>query len=227
MKQLLLLNLNLDPGELPGCQRIAAAMTALGATVEIAHHAQWPDARGVDGLLLGPQGTPFAAYPDSFLPELRAWTDRSRAPLLAICGGMQALALAHGGQLGTVDGGPQAQGSDYGDRPRISGPISVTRTGPLPADWRGPASEELHQVWKNPQSFWQSHAEQVTQVPAGWRVLAQSAATPIEAYVAAGRPWLGCQFHPERGWLAGEKGCPTGKLLLQAWLENLGGPATA
>jgi len=227
VKQLLLLNLNLDPGELPGCQRIAAAMSALGAAVEIAHFAAWPDPLGMDGLLLGPQGTPFGAYPADFLPRLRAWTDQSRTPLLAICGGMQALALAHGGELGTVDGGPQAQGRDYGDRPRISGPSLVTLTAPLPAAWQGPASQQLQQVWKLPQLFWQSHAEQLTRAPLGWHVLAHSAATPIEVVAAADRPWLGCQFHPERGWLPGENGCPTGKLLLQAWLENLPRPATA
>ncbi len=220
MTHLLLLNLNLDPGELPGCQRIAGALAALGASVEIAHFSAWPDPAGAEGLVLGPQGTPFSAYPAEFLPHLRRWTNGTRAPLLAICGGMQALALAHGGQLGSVDGGPQAQGREYGDRPRISGPTPVELIQPLPDQWRGSASDELRQLWKSPQLFWQSHAEQLTNVPPGWRVLAQSAATPIEAYATMGRPWLGCQFHPERGWLPGEQGCPAGQLLLQAWLEN-------
>ena len=140
MRRLLLLNLNLDPTELHGCTQISAAMREVDAQVTIAHFATWPDATGFDGVVLGPQGTPFAAYPLDFLSNLRQWSLGLRAPVLAICGGMQALALAHGGQLGGVDGGPQAQGLHYGEIPRISGPTAVALTAALPSEWQGPAA---------------------------------------------------------------------------------------
>lgn len=221
--RLLLVNMNLDPAELDGCRRIVAALAALGHSPEIVHFAQLRQAHGVagavDGIVLGPQGTPFDAYDPDFLPWLRAFSiTLEQTPLLAICGGMQALALAWGGELGTVDGGPQALGGQYGDRPRIQGPTRVHAGGPLP-DWLGPDAAGLQQQLAGGAQLWQSHAEQVSRLPAGWLTVARSAQTPVEAWALPTRPWLGSQFHPERGWLGEHGGCEAGRLWLATWLS--------
>ncbi len=221
--RVVIVNLNLDSAELAGCTAIAQALVQLAPTceAEVVHFSQLvPDGNQhrADGWVLGPQGTPFAAYNAGFLPWLAAWLDERQQPVLAICGGMQAVALALGGALGTVDGGPQAQGVTYGTLPRIEGlvPISVAR-GALPS-W-------LAQTLALPQAALlcaQRHAEQILRLPLPLVAIAHSPQTPIEAWAHPHRPWLGCQFHPERDWQTGGE---AGRLWLQAWL-NAAGQAT-
>lgn len=224
--RLTIVNLNLAADDLEGCRNIAAALAELGvAEVPVVHFAQLRKApEDFDlgqGLVLGPQGTPFSAYDQDFLPWLRDFASGSPLPILAICGGMQALTLALGGSLETVDGGPQAQGVEYGVRPRIQGltPVTLHPQG-CPA-WLSAAAPHLVDAWTQAGGqVWQSHAEQPRSIPSGFRLLAHSAATPIEAWAHAERPWLASQFHPERGWRGADpvQGGGAGRVWLQAWL---------
>jgi len=100
MVRIVLCNLNLQPSERGGCERIADALAVLmpEAEVTLLHFAQIRRdpvlvARAT-ALVLGPQGTPFAAYDRAFLPWLRALVEVFPGPVLGVCGGMQALALA-------------------------------------------------------------------------------------------------------------------------------------
>lgn len=225
-----IVNLNVGADDLDGCRNIAAALTALGvAEAPIVHFAELRKSPGEielgDALVLGPQGTPFAAYDRQFLPWLRSFALGSPLPILAICGGMQALTLAVGGALETVDGGAQAQGTDYGSRPRIQGVTSVTlHTKPWPA-WLRDAAPDLADQWREAGAqVWQSHAEQPRTIPSDLCLLASSAHTPIEAWAHPTRRWLASQFHPERGWRGADpaQGCLAGKLWMQAWLSAVG-----
>jgi GMP synthase-like glutamine amidotransferase len=214
---LTIVNMNADPAELDGCHALQAAFSALGAHAQIVHHAGLRDGTvqpdpASHGVVLGPQGTPFDAYDDGFLPWLRQWTTQRTEPLLAVCGGMQALALAHGGTLQTVDGSPQARGGSYGARPKITGLVAVTLE-PGPRWWQRVAGDLPATAM-----LWQRHAEQVATLPAPWVVLGRSAQTPVEAFAHPTLPRLACQFHPERGW--GEGG-EAGQQWLRAWLRLL------
>jgi GMP synthase-like glutamine amidotransferase len=227
-----IVNLNVGADDLDGCRNIAAALTALGvAEAPIVHFAELRKAPGEielgDALVLGPQGTPFAAYDREFLPWLQSFALGSPLPILAICGGMQALTLALGGSLETVDGGAQAQGTDYESRPRIQGVTPVTlqtdalQTGAWPA-WLRDAAPNLAGDWREAGAqVWQSHAEQPRSIPSDLHLLASSARTPIEAWAHPTRRWLASQFHPERGWRSGDpaQGCLAGKVWMQAWLS--------
>lgn len=225
--QITIVNLNLAADDLLGCQGIAKALGELGGgDVRIVHFAdlQGPAAPVDlgDGLVLGPQGTPFDAYDSAFLPWLLGLISAWPGPVLAICGGMQALTLALGGQLGCVDGSGQAQGGSYGDRQKVSGPLAISlNKGDWPA-WLLRSAPHLAQDWQAAGGqAWQNHVEQPTAIPQQLCLLAHSTPTPIEAWAHRSRPWLASQFHPERGWRGDEAAgsCGAGKVWLQAWLQ--------
>lgn len=218
--KLLIMNLNLSSDERGGCEQIASALAVLRphACIDIVHFAQ-VQARvyslsAVDGVILGPQGSPFSQYPSEFLPWLADLVQALSCPVLAICGGMQALALALGGHLEAVDGSGPIDGPNYVGRAKITGLVAISiDADTLPAwlltGWQGPIDGE---------QCMQSHCEQIGRLPPPLQAIAHSAVTPVEAFVHPHRRWLGCQFHPERGWQAGGS---AGKLWLRAWLATV------
>lgn len=220
--QIAIVNLNLDPGERAGCEGIAHALTALvpDASVRTVPFAELrcvaAGVLDVAGVVLGPQGTPFGAYDDAFLPWLANWMRSVPVPVIGICGGMQAAALALGGRLEAVDGTGAVAGSSYGDRPKVSGLVPIE---PLPANlprWLRP----YWTVATTAQPCAQSHREQVAHLPDELVAIAKSAPTPVEAWAHRERPWLGVQFHPERDW---DVGGAAGKQWLQTWLAVVAG----
>ena len=222
MSKLLIINLNIDPGEGAGCARIDAELRRLarpGTDIVTRPFAQVrSDPRGclsgVRGLVLGPQGTPFAAYDAAFLPWVRRLVEDFRGPILGICGGMQALALAHGGRVAPAHG--KVQGNDYVGLRKILGPLEVELDLDALPSWLPPG---LARNWQDTGGrVEQSHVEQVTALPPPWRTVAHSAPTPIEAFAHPERPILASQFHPERGW---DAGCDAGRLWLETWLQLL------
>ncbi len=222
-----IVNLNLDAFDLQGCLGIAQALAALGATdVAIVHFAALRAAAQLPllgaGLVLGPQGTPFDAYDSGFLPWLERLATAFAGPVLGICGGMQALTLALGGALGCVDGSPQALGGSYGDRRKVSGPLEISLSTAAAPGWLLRSAPDLARDWQAAGArAWQNHVEQATAIPEALQAIAHSPPTPIEAWAHRSLPWLGCQFHPERGWLpdASDGSCTAGKVWLQAWLQ--------
>ena len=95
-------------------------------------------------------------------------------PVLGICYGMQLMARDLGGEI------LQAPIQEYG---RTF--LSVTESGEL---FKGLGKRFV---------AWMSHADQVTAVPPGFRVLAQSKDTPVAAMADETAKLYGLQFHPE------------------------------
>lgn len=223
MLRILLVNLNLDPAELDGTRRLQDAIHLLLEGIEhslaIAHFAtlrQQPlDLTAIDGLVLGPQGTPFSQYDPQFLPWLRELVEQEQRPVLAVCGGMQALALAFGGTLSATFGGEIGQ--NYAGHEKLRGPLLVElQPRRFPQWFDGPASLALN-AWQTVGSrAFESHVEQVAQLPAPLQAVARSAPTPIEAFMHADLAIMASQFHPELGW---DEGCEAGQLWLGAWLQ--------
>jgi GMP synthase-like glutamine amidotransferase len=213
-----IVNLNLDPGELQGCTRLRQALADLAGS-EVATIVHFRDLQprldvAADGLLLGPQGTPFSAYDRDFLPWLRMLAERARVPVLGVCGGMQALALAYGGRLESTHG--EVIGQDYQGLRKVRGPLEVTLdVGALPG-WLPDRARQRLLGWKSlGQRTFQSHVEQVAVLKEPLVALARSVPTPIEAFAHRTLPILASQFHPELGW---DDGCAAGKAWLEAWL---------
>ncbi|CAM5197579.1 GMP synthase [glutamine-hydrolyzing] OS=Lysinibacillus sphaericus OX=1421 GN=guaA PE=3 SV=1 [Lysinibacillus sphaericus] len=95
-------------------------------------------------------------------------------PILGICYGMQLMAHTQGGK---VEG---AETREYG-----KAEVQVT------------AANKLFGDLPTEQIVWMSHGDHVTEVPAGFEIIATSASCPIAAMANAERKLYAVQFHPE------------------------------
>jgi len=195
----LVVNINLDPTMSEGCEAIAAALGRVDAAVEVrirpwrslltTSGALAPDLQkwGPDAVVLGPNATPFPAYPPAF-DRFLGWLRARRGPTLGICGGHQALALAHGAPVAPVFKVAAATTS-YEGMPKVTGPQRIRLLGDPDPLVAGLPDEVVVMA---------SHVDEVKDVPPGFRVLALGDPSRIQILRADRRPMWGVQFHPER-----------------------------
>jgi GMP synthase (glutamine-hydrolysing) len=103
-------------------------------------------------------------------------------PVLGICYGMQTMAAQLGGQ---VESAAKREFGYAGIRAR--GHTQLLR------DIQDRVNDEGHGLL----DVWMSHGDKVTALPAGFKVMASNAATPIAAMADEDRQFYGVQFHPE------------------------------
>ena len=221
MVRIAVCNLNLQPAELGGCAAIAEAVGRLqpAAQISVLHFTEIRrDPAAIarsTALILGPQGTPFSAYDRAFLPWLRALVEVFPGPVLGVCGGMQALALAWGGRLETTFGEPLE--TSYLGLRKVRGPLPIALDLDAIPLWLPDRARLKLQQWQTVGGRgFASHVEQVVSAPSAFVGVAHSEFTPVEAMAHRRRPILASQFHPELGWA---EGCGAGRLWLQAWLD--------
>ncbi|MHB1800824.1 MAG: glutamine-hydrolyzing GMP synthase, partial [Actinomycetes bacterium] len=119
-------------------------------------------------------GGPSSVYAPG-APEVDPALFDAGVPVLGICYGFQAMAAVLGG---TVE---PTGNSEYGRTAlRLSGADSVILAG-------SPSAQQV----------WMSHGDSVTRPPAGFTVLASTAATPVAAFEDRSRRLAGVQYHPE------------------------------
>ncbi len=123
-------------------------------------------------------GIVFSGGPNSVYDESAFHVDPAifelGLPILGICYGMQLMAHTQGGK---VEG---AETREYG-----KAEINVT------------SENALFKNLPTDQIVWMSHGDHVTEVPAGFEVIATSPACPIAAMANAERKFYAVQFHPE------------------------------
>jgi GMP synthase (glutamine-hydrolysing) len=145
----------------------------LGVEVEVVHYEAL-EAPSAEALVLSGSFDAWAMHDRRHLGRLYEALRRYPGPVLGICAGMQILVRARGGVVGTAE------------RPvRGFGPIDVVDDTGLLAGL-APRFDAF-----------QSHEDEVTRLPDGFRVLASSEACAVEVIAADDRPWWGTQFHPE------------------------------
>jgi len=197
--RLLIVNINLNPATFEGCAAIASAFESLDPHVETrirpwrtllaptgtlaADLQKW----GPAAVVLGPNETPFPAYPPAF-DRFLAWIRARRGPTLGICGGHQALALAHGAPIAPVHAVAAATTS-YAGMPRVSGPTRIRLIGDVDPLLAGLPEEPWVMA---------SHVDEVKDLPPGFRMLALGEPARIQILRADRRRLWGVQFHPER-----------------------------
>ena len=137
-------------------------------------------------VILGPQGVPFDAYPAARREELFARIRGLSVPTLGICGGHQALVLAHGGAIGPVHGG--TVGRSYDGLAKERGFRTVTL-----------ATDALTAGLPSESRFWASHVEGVTTLPPAFRLIGTGDPCRVQVVRLGDAPIWGVQFHPERG----------------------------
>lgn len=210
--RLLIVNINRHARTLDGCNAIADALTDIDPALKITIR-HWVDIDGKSvgrlrpaAVILGPNETPFPAYPPAF-DDFLAWVRARRGPTLGICGGHQALALAHGSPIGPVHPVAAARRT-YAGMPKVTGQVGVRLMGG-PAPLLAGLPEEIHVAC--------SHVDEVKEVPPGFRILGVGDPCNIQIIQADRRPMVGFQFHPERPSDTGD-----GRRLLENWLATLG-----
>jgi GMP synthase (glutamine-hydrolysing) len=155
-------------------QLIARRIRECGVFSELLPHdlpIEEIERRGPAGIVLS--GGPASVYADG-APALRRELLELGLPVLGICYGMQAMALALGGRV------ERAEVGEFGRtdlRVREQGRLLAG----LPMD----------------QSCWMSHRDTVFEPPPGFVALAASPASPVAALESRERGLYGIQFHPE------------------------------
>lgn len=158
-------------------QLIARKVRELNVYCEIYPYHALPEPDGTcKGLILS--GSPASVHdPDSPRLNLELWL--RRLPVLGICYGAQLIASSLGGQV------EKSTAREYGR---------------AVLHMLDPADVLFKEVHQNSQ-VWMSHADTVTRLPEGFRVVAQTQDAAIAAYRNANGRWphpVYClQFHPE------------------------------
>jgi GMP synthase (glutamine-hydrolysing) len=134
---------------------------------------------GADGIILS--GSHASAYEED--------TDRAPQavfelgiPVLGICYGMQTMAQQLGGR---VEAGSKRE-FGYAE-------IRARGHSALFKDIQDRVNAEGHGLI----DVWMSHGDKVTELPAGFKIIASNDTTPIAAFADETRQFYGVQFHPE------------------------------
>jgi GMP synthase (glutamine-hydrolysing) len=144
-------------------------------------------------LAISPNGVPWCRYTgrngadlQDFLKSLKTIVERMNIPVIGICGGHQALALAFGGKVGPIRGG-EDDCFPYGKNPTERGRhnIQVLRKDPLLIGM-GPS---LNLV--------QNHFDEVKRLPSGFLCLAENKLCPYQIIRHPSKPAYGVQAHTE------------------------------
>jgi GMP synthase (glutamine-hydrolysing) len=209
-KVIVVVNTNPSPALRSGTRAIVRTlqrMTAPGTQVLERHfHRLAGKTIHPSAVVLGPQGVPFQSYEDNVREDLFGLVRSLECPVLGICGGHQAFALAHGGELGPVHGGALPNDGSYGTLQKARG-FGLVHYVAENKHLEDPLLREL----PNPSRFFASHVESIRQLPCDFTVLATGVHNTIQIVRRDGTPQYGVQFHPERG--------GTGRQLLRNFLD--------
>ena len=148
-------------------------------------------------VVVGPQGTPFQGYDQTALEHLFSLLRRIDVPLLGVCGGHQALVLAHGGEIDPIFGDAppnwDGPGASYKGLRKDRGFREITHVK------ESLECDPLMTHVPNPGRYFVSHVEEVSQLPSAFDVLAAGDPCRIQIVRRRGHLQYGVQFHPERG----------------------------
>jgi GMP synthase (glutamine-hydrolysing) A subunit len=160
--------------------------------VEAVHYLDAHDLSGAHAIVLSGSSAPWAAHDSAALDRLGEVVLASGRPVLGICAGMQLLGRFGGGRI------DHAAESEVGELP-----VEVVDHEGLFRD-----------VGERP-VVWHYHFDELTDLPAGFRVLASTALCRMQAIAHDERGWWGTQFHPE----SYRSARPDGERLLSTFCE--------
>ncbi len=164
-------------------------------------------------MVLSPQGTPWCRYTgelgvalQNFLWMLPQLAERMDIPMLGICGGHQALALAFGGKVGPIRAGEDDCMPYTKDRQTGVVPLTVTASDPIFSGVDGNVR------------IVESHYDEVKVLPPGFVLLASEKVSPYQIMRHPNKPVYGIQGHPE--YFYGHR--PDGGILIKNFLKIAG-----
>ncbi len=135
-------------------------------------------------IILSGQSHPWTLYSDDSLAGVFEVIREAEQPVLGVCGGHQQIALCYGAAVGLMKRiGP---GEGYEGALRERGFHEIKADG-----------DPLFEGLPPRVTVWQSHCDEVKELPAGFELTASNETCRIQAMRHATRPLFGVQFHPE------------------------------
>jgi GMP synthase (glutamine-hydrolysing) A subunit len=171
-------------------ERLRAGLTGAGATVVESWYED-VDPQGLaraDAIVLSGSSAPWSAHEPPQLDRLCEAVRSAGRPVLGICAGFQLQARFAGGTIGAA---------------------ATPEHGLLPIEVHD--RSDLFRDLPDEVVVFHDHTDEITELPAGFRVLASSAACAVQAIADPERRWWGTQFHPEES--------PVGERILRTFLE--------
>ena len=135
-------------------------------------------------IILSGQSHPWSIYTPKSLAGIFEVIHEALQPTLGICGGHQQIALSYGSTLGIMN--RSAPGEGYEGAVKVRGFYDVETDG-----------EGIFASLPRRVTVWQSHYEEVKELPADFELTASSETSRIEAMQHASRLLFSVQFHPE------------------------------
>jgi GMP synthase-like glutamine amidotransferase len=154
-------------------------------------------------IFLSGQSHPWHHYSQQDLAGVFHVIHHAPQPILGVCGGQQQIALAYGARVDLIE--RIAPGEGYEGALRERGYCAVDLQ----------TSNGIFQGLPETISVWESHCDEVKDLPAGFTQTATNETSHIQAMQHTSRPLFGVQFHPE---LFDEEH-PHGRIILENFLK--------
>jgi len=138
-------------------------------------------------LILSGQSHPWDEYSAESLAGILYVIRTAPQPILGVCGGQQQIALAFGAPVGLIERIAPGEGYEGAFRERGFSAVKLNAEAG-PAIFKG-LPETI--------TVWESHCDEVKELPADFICTAANNVSPIQAMQHTSRPLFGVQFHPE------------------------------
>src|SRR5882762_5297440 len=158
-------------------------------------------------IILSGQSHPWDRYSTESLAAVFYVIRNASRPILGVCGGQQQMALAFGAPVGLIE--RIAPGEGYQGAFRERGFCEVELNA------ESQTGNEIFQRLPKTLTVWESHCDEVKELPADFICTATNAVSRIQAMQHTSRPLFGVQFHPE---LFDEEH-PHGRTVLENFLQ--------
>src|ERR1043166_9810442 len=156
-------------------------------------------------IILSGQSHPWDKYSPESLAGIFYVIRHAPKPILGVCGGQQQMALAFGARVDLIE--RIAPGEGYEGAFRERGFCSVELA---PGN-----SQNLFENLPETLTVWESHCDEVKELPADFVCTATNDTSHIQAMQHASLPLFGVQFHPELF----DQDHPHGRAILENFLK--------
>jgi len=158
-------------------------------------------------IILSGQSHPWHRYLSESLAGVFYVIQNASQPVLGVCGGQQQMALALGAPVDLIERLAPSEGYQGAFRERGFCEVELDpETG---------AGDKLFQGLPKTITVWESHCDEVKQLPPDFIRTGTNAVSPIQAMRHISRPLFGVQFHPEL-W---DNQHPHGRTILENFLK--------
>jgi GMP synthase (glutamine-hydrolysing) len=153
-------------------------------------------------IVLSGQSHPWDLYTPESLTGLLEVIRNAPRPILGVCGGHQQMALAFGARVGLME--RLEPGEGYQGARRERGFLEIETDG-----------NGIFHGLPRCVTVWQSHCDEVKELPAGFQRTAFNDTCSIQAMQHESMPLFGVQFHPELF----DETHPQGRIIVESFLR--------